>query len=458
MQLTYDNILALAPDAGTAQRARTVAHAQRWLTLEGTGRSIWGTLGNPADPYRTQVDFQGPAFQCSCPVRRQPCKHGIGLLLLFFKNNDAFRVVDEPPDWVTSWLLKRAARSANPNSAGERPAEVNEALAEKRRQNREKRMFQMAAGLAELESWLSDLFRQGLSTLEGKAGEFWNELATRMVDAKLGTIARRLRQLPLLMTYSDWHEKILAELGDIYLIVKAFQRIEQLPEPLQDDLLTLSGVNLKKEDILAQPGLNDKWLVAGQTEMTEENNLLARYTWLAGESTGKIALLLDFSWGGQGFDTHYRMGAILTGEVVFYPSAYPQRGLLKSFEYIDQPFTAWPGYSSLEIFAGKYALALSANPWVSHFPAFLEAVIPVYHKGEFILVDHQHKQLPLRADENSGWKLIALSGGKPLRIFGVWNDEKFLPLSTIISHRFYLLHAAGQSGQPLAAPFFKQEN
>lgn len=441
MQLTYDNILALAPDPGTAQRAKGVAHTQRWLSLEGNGRAIWGTLGNPADPYRTQVEFQGPAFRCSCPVRRQPCKHGIGLLLLFSKNNDAFKVANELPDWVASWLANRDKKNVKTEeNVPARSTEEDQMLAEKRRQNREKRLFQMTAGLAELESWLTDLFRQGLATLEGQAASYWNDLAARMVDAKLGTLARRIRQLPELMAQADWHEKMLAELGDIYLLVKAFQRMDTLPEPLQDDLLNLAGVNFKKEEILAQPGLKDRWLVAGQTETSEEGSLLARRTWLVGEKCARTVLLLEFAWGGQGYDTTWRMGTVLDGEVVFYPSAYPQRVLLKNFEFTDHTFDLRSGYHSLDDFAKKYAEALAANPWLSQFPAYLENVVPIFQKNKFVLVDAFKKQLPLLTGNDAGWKLIAISNGRPLSVFGTWNGETFMPLSTVTGGQFRLLH------------------
>ncbi len=435
-ELTYDHILTLAPDAGTAQRAKSVAHAQRWHSLEGNGRAIWGTLGDPADPYRTAVDFEGMGFRCTCPVRRLPCKHGIGLLLLFSKNNDAFQLA-EPPDWVADWLKKRSERSATtPVEQPARSPEADLALAEKRKQNREKRILQMSAGLAELESWLLDLFRQGLATLEGQADTYFNDLAARMVDAKLGTLARRIRQLPLLMNSANWHEKILAELGEIYLLLRAFQRLEQLPEPLQDDLLSLAGVNFKKEDILSLEAVSDQWLVAGQTEEAEDGNLLARRTWLIGEAAGRTALLLDFSWGGQSFETAFRLGTVLRAEVVFYPSAHPQRAVLKKFEYSEAAFSLRNGFPELAAFADAYAGALAENPWLGRFPAFLEGVVPVFHQKKFVLVDSQRKQLPLDASDDLGWKLVALSCGKPIGVFGTWDGEVFSPLSVVVDGQF----------------------
>lgn len=435
-ELTYEHILTLAPDAGTAQRAKSVAHAQRWHTLAGNERAIWGTLGDPADPYRTAVDFEGMGFRCSCPVRRQPCKHGIGLLLLFSKNNDAFQLAD-PPDWLSDWLKKRSERSEKTaTDPPERSPEQHLALAEKRKQNREKRLLQMSAGLAELESWLFDLFRQGLATLEGQAHSYFNDLAARMVDAKLGTLARRIRQVPLLMGQPNWHERVLAELGEIYLLLRAFQRMETLPEPLQDDLLALTGVNFKKEEILNLPAVADHWLVAGQTEEAEDGNLLARRTWLIGEKTGKLALLLDFSWGGQGFETTFKLGTVLQAEVVFYPSAYPQRAILKKFEYSEAAFLLRNGFPSLVVFADAYAGALAENPWLGRFPAFLEGVVPVFHQKKFVLVDTERKQLPLTVSDDIGWKLVAIGCGRPIGVFGTWDGEVFSPLSVVVEGEF----------------------
>ncbi len=445
MNLTPEKIFSYAPDAGTAQRAKSVAHAQIWHTLEGNGRVIWGTYGYEADPFFVQVDFEGPAFKCTCPVRRKPCKHGIGLLFLFSKNNDAFQVVSDPPDWVNSWIEKRDERSnRKPKSeTPKRSPEEEATLAEKRKEARSKRLYQMAAGLAELENWLTDLFRQGLATLEGHSHEYWQSLAARMVDAKLGGVARRIRQLPLLMTEEDWHEKLLGELGDIYLMVKGFQNMETLPEPLQDDLLSLAGVNFKKAEVLEGDSLHDTWLVAGQTETVEEGNLTARRTWLIGEESGKNILLLDFAWGDNPYEVSYKLGTVLSGKLAFYPSAFPQRALFKQFEFADKPFDLKNGFSTFQVFADEYAAALGKNPWLAYFPAFLQNVVPVFKQAKsaaqsdtFVIVDQNKKQLPLFISEELGWKILAHSVGHPIEVFGVWDGQLFQPLSVVVDGRF----------------------
>jgi hypothetical protein len=300
-------------------------------------------------------------------------------------------------------------------------------------------MAQMAAGLAELEGWLLDLLRQGLASLEGQATSYFNDLAARMVDAKLGTLARRIRQLPMLMGRANWHEYLLAEIGGIFLLLRAFQRLGSLPDGLQDDLLSLAGVNLKKEDVLAQSGVQDHWIVVGQTEDAEDAGLLARRTWLLGEADGKTALLLDFSWGGADFETTYLPGTVLRAEAVYYPSAYQQRALLRSFEHGTQAFQLRNGHPTLAVFANAYAAALSLNPWLERFPAFLEGVVPAFHLKSFVLVDADHQKLDLSISEEKGWRLLALACGRPIGVFGTWDGAAFTPLSGVVEGRFQAL-------------------
>ncbi len=77
--LTTEQILALAPDTASAKAARPLAAARAWLQVARNGATLWGECqGSAKDPYRTQIDLSEPAFRCSCPSRKFPCKHGSG--------------------------------------------------------------------------------------------------------------------------------------------------------------------------------------------------------------------------------------------------------------------------------------------------------------------------------------------------------------------------------------------
>jgi hypothetical protein len=49
--------------------------------------------------------------------------------------------------------------------------------------------------------------------------------------------------------------------------------------------------------------------------------------------------------------------------------------------------------------------------------------------------------LSLRCDASSGWKLIALSGGHPLTMFGEWNGQTLLPIAAWAEGRYVQLQS-----------------
>ncbi|WP_290054444.1 SWIM zinc finger family protein, partial [Nocardia nova] len=109
--VTADNVLALAPDAASVSAARKLTAA--WLGTGVHGSALWGQCkGSGAKPYQTIVDLSGPAYRCSCPSRKFPCKHALSLLLLWSQGTVA--ASDAPADFAAEWLADRAARAAKP--------------------------------------------------------------------------------------------------------------------------------------------------------------------------------------------------------------------------------------------------------------------------------------------------------------------------------------------------------
>ncbi|HET6531310.1 MAG TPA: SWIM zinc finger family protein, partial [Actinoplanes sp.] len=152
-------VAALARDASSLTGARTVSRPERWA---GAGRSadlLWGLCrGSGAHPYQVCVDLTGPAYRCSCPSRKVPCKHALGLLMMWSTGGAVPQA--DPPAFAAEWQATRAARTA----AAPRPARPPDpAAAAKRLRRREDRV---AGGLAELSRWLDDQVQQGLAGAE----------------------------------------------------------------------------------------------------------------------------------------------------------------------------------------------------------------------------------------------------------------------------------------------------
>jgi len=74
--------------------------------------------------------------------------------------------------------------------------------------------------------------------------------------------------------------------------------------------------------------------------------------------------------------------------------------------------------------AMAYAEAIGRQPWLSQFPAVLE-LVPM---PAGCAADCTNKQVSLRVSTPTNWKLVAVSGGRPLHLFGEWDGMSFRPL------------------------------
>jgi hypothetical protein len=111
MSLTIEAVLALAPDDASAKAARGLLAPAKWPLLGHNDVAVWGECqGSGAKPYQTQVDLNGPAFRCSCPSRKFPCKHGLALLMMRAQSLASFTTAPSPA-WVAEWLTTRGAKA-----------------------------------------------------------------------------------------------------------------------------------------------------------------------------------------------------------------------------------------------------------------------------------------------------------------------------------------------------------
>lgn len=292
-----------------------------------------------------------------------------------------------------------------------------------------KRLESMIGGIEELERWLLDILREGIAMLEQAPGDYWEELAGHMVDARLGVLARRIRSWPGLLTQRNGAQRLAEEIAEVYLLIQAFQRIDRLSPLQQIDVLTTGGLTHKKDQVKAGKPVRDHWLVAGQY-FGEEENLRYRRTWLLGEKTGKTALLLDFTWGRQDFSEHWATGSAFTGEIVYYPSNYPQRALVLAFEWLNKPYEIPVGFEEFRSMLLHYSKASAAHPWLFSFPCLLQNCRPLFQEERWLLADQNRQIISLAESAKGHWDLLALSAGIPLSLFGQWENEQFLPLST----------------------------
>ena len=422
---TVPRVLALAPDAGSAKAARGLAGPRTWSELGSTESLVWGKCqGSARAPYQVTVDLTEPAFRCTCPSRKSPCKHGLALLLMWAAGDGSVADLEDAAPFAADWAAHRTTRTA--------PAKADPAAQAKRVAERESLM---SAGVDDFELWLHDLVRQGLATARRQPAGFWETAAARLVDAQLPGLADRVRAAGAdIHARADWAPHLLGELGRWYLAIRAWRHRSELDAAAMGDLRTVLGWPRRRDEIGDR--VSDRWWVVGLS-LEEDERLLSQRTWLYGERTGESVVLLDFAAAGQALKVAHVLGSVVDGEVARYPGGSPRRALLTGDEHKVTPGSGLPHATDVRTALGQAARWLAGNPWLRRIPLAL-AGMTVVPGDPPLLADPGGAALTL-APGTDLWQLLALSGGQPVPVFGEWIDERLHPLSVQVDDRLVAL-------------------
>ncbi|WP_330240360.1 SWIM zinc finger family protein [Streptomyces sp. NBC_00525] len=428
---TVEQVLALAPDDASRKAGNKLCASGSWSETgaDGTG-AVWGLCkGSGSKPYRTVVDTTGPAYRCSCPSRKFPCKHALGLLLLR-ASDDAAVPAGTPPDWAREWLDGRRARAeAKARPAGADGASGGPADPEAARKRAEKRAERIGGGARELEQRLTDLLRGGLAAAEQSGYGLWEETAARMVDAQAPGLAARVRELGAVPASGPgWPVRLLEECALLHLLDAAWLGRDRLPPALAATVRTRVGLPASPEG----PPVHDRWLVLAQYD-THEERIVARRIWLYGEESGRTALLLSYGAAGRSPALALPVGTTIEAGLTPYPGAGQLRAELGEGFGIPAAAAPPPPGGTVAEAVAAYGRALTEDPWLESWPVTLREVIPVPAPDGWQLVDAEGREaLPVAAaalNRPALWKLAAVSGGAPLTVFGECGHRGFDPLA-----------------------------
>jgi hypothetical protein len=442
IQLTANQVTAMAPDSSSASAGKKLSDPKHWKSLGINEQALWGECQGSA-LYQVRVAPSTLTIRCSCPSRKQPCKHGLGLLLLAVNHSE--KLTDtEPPEWVTDWLTKQAANVKRKETLEENKAAGKVSATSAK--TAEKRLQQVTAGIEHLDRWLNDLVRNGIGTLETQPTTFWENQAARMVDNQAPGLASRLRRMAAIPNSGpDWPEKLLAQLGLLALLSETFQKLDQFAPNFQEDVRQLIGWTVKEDEVIVSgEHVTDDWLCLGQLVEETERGKNQR-TWLLGRKTKRSALVVQFSYAGQPFAETYALGSRQKATLAYWPGTQSQRALLHKREgTIFSIQERLPGYATCAAFLDEVAATLAQCPWRERFLCVLCDAIPVYEPvhNQWWIYDQQQQAMPLQRQDH--WLLLALSGGHPVDFVGEWNGEVLVPLAVLVDGAYHLL---GQEGR-----------
>jgi hypothetical protein len=433
LNLTEDQILALAPDEPSKKSGKDLANPNKWVSKGMNEVALWGEAqGSGSKPYQTQVDINNIAFKCSCPSRKFPCKHGLGILFLYARQPNLF-TGKEMPTWVNDWISKRGEREEKKAEKVDKP--VDEAAQAKRLENREKKV---ADGIEELLLWIKDIVRNGIINLPEKGYAFWEQMAKRMVDAQAPGLAGMVRGLGQVSFFKDgWQTNFINQLLDIHLVINGYKNRNNLSPALQQDIRTSIGFTQNQDELKEKVGVTDTWLVLAKQSSEDENLTVERY-WLHGVKTGQYALILQFLFRGQGGEISFTPGMYVQAELVYYPSVSPTRAIIKR-QISTTPASPKRRFTDWRAIAENETKINAEFPFNYPRPYIIKLVTPVLYLNQWWLADKNNDLMQINNGFKNIWKLMAISGGNPVDAaiigkenlyepVGVWDNEIYKSL------------------------------
>lgn len=447
MIFTEQQIETLSPNPAAFNAGKALSSLSKWGTLAKNDRVVWGEIqGSGKKPYQTQIDLTSLSYKCNCPSRQFPCKHNIGLMLLYASSPNEFKIKDEEPEWVKNWIDKRQAKANKPETDERTPEEL-EKLDKAREKNQAERFDSVMAGANELELWLKDLVRIGILELPNKNTSEFSKIAARMVDAKAPGLASWVRMLGNLnfSNTTEWQGEALAIIAKLFMLIKTFKNYNKLTPIWQITIKNLVGWNQSPKELIASSDaetIKDRWLVAGQISESNDDEIITQKNYLIGCESNRSALILNFITKYSVIENPILPGSILNAELAFFPSALPHRAAIKMTRGVENQLELEP--SSLKGWEDAYIIKAEhqrLNPWSSETFFIIDDLRLTNQDNRWIAYDNEHRyvQIERKFELQKIMKWLVISGNRRMRVACILKNEAIVPLGIFENNQYITL-------------------
>jgi hypothetical protein len=209
--LSEELIEQVAPDASALQAGRGVKKQMSQLGVSADGTWLLGACqGSAKAPYQVSVDLinpSAPVGRCTCPSRKFPCKHALGLMFSYLDRPEKFATREPAADLLAKRdkQAQRAEKTKDREAAPAGPRKVNlAAQAKKAKAQRE--------GLDLLQKLLTDLVSGGQWFEKSRLTRLENQ-SKQMSDHYLPGAMVGLRRLALAGRDTEASEEQRVALG-----------------------------------------------------------------------------------------------------------------------------------------------------------------------------------------------------------------------------------------------------
>ncbi len=407
---SVEDILKLAEDNPGALDAQRLARREYWQELGTDEVMIWGTLQNSKLPpvmIRLSIfGLHGDAVRCRCN-QRKPCEHGLALMLMWVQTPHVFAAGTAP------------LRAANDITQFDPFAAMQQ-------------------GFLQLERWLSDLVRVGFANTPLKQAAFWDVITEQMFAAGLPGLSQWLRDTAA----KDDFETLTTEFSRIALLVRSFERFEELSGDTQADMRDAVGLPIPHDELSTEAASRDRWIVIGVGARVLHDVSPEEFIWLYGLNTRRMALLHNIGDAAVMHTPPLAVGQVIDAELVYLPSRAPLKAfLIKTHGHPHlEPLTE-PVGETIPDAINAYESAIALNPWLRHYPLMLRDVYVTRFGKGWTIRDAGGQSLRISPHYRHQWALYGLHGGAPIQISGVWDGRTIFPLSVQAEHRWIDLNS-----------------
>ena len=296
MEITKSLISSLAPDSASLSAGEGLVKKNKFLKLnvDKDKTIIFGECaGSGKNPYYVSVDFinseTSPTSRCSCPSRKFPCKHAIGLMTAY-ADGKAFAEAAIPDD-IISKREKIEQRSQKKEEQVKEaldktktaPEKAKKAAPKKNSAAQIKKLQAQLDGLGIAESLVFSLVRDGIGSITPATITEIEKQAKQMADYYLAGVQKQLIDLASILKEQDKEAMYTAayeKLVFIHALIKKGK--EYLAAKVEDPALldtkteieALLGNVWKSKDLL-DAGLAEQDVRLMQLAFTvDENNVI----------------------------------------------------------------------------------------------------------------------------------------------------------------------------------------
>lgn len=431
-----DRVIAAAPDSKSEVAGRKLSNPVSWSDTGTDGVLLWGACqGSGKKPYQVSVDTAGPRYKCSCPSRKFPCKHALGLLFLWAEGH-LTETGEINPD-IAAWGNKGPTGTSTAVSTKELTAEEKEKRAAQAAERLAAREARVDDGMAELVRWLDDLLRNGLATLKSRGCGPFDALARRMVDAQAPSVAATLQEVGSTVAAGrdDWVERTLGELSAVRTLAVAWLHRSELSPDLAEVVRAHVGFSHTSAEILAgKSAIRDTWTVLGLHD-TDEGTLTSRRVWLYGWNTQRFAVVQSTGRGRADLELNLLPGTYLEADLHFYPGRPAWRAVVgirhtEMSHLVEGVYGGPIPHSEIRLAVSTWTESLAADPWLQMMPARITGtLVHDDDTDDWYISDDDGAAVRVTGNADDLWTALLLSDDTEATGWGEWTDHGMRLLS-----------------------------